>query len=71
MTAIAAAAVLMSQSAAAQEFVNPDWANNAMYIGAAIGQSRANINDADTIRAFNAAGGAAVRSSPRLRCREG
>ena len=62
MTAIAAAAVLMSQGAAALEFVNPDWANNAAYIGASIGQTRANINDADTIRAFNAAGGASVNS---------
>jgi len=58
MTAIAAAAVLMTQSATAQEsqFVNPDWANSATYIGAAIGQSRANINDADTIRGLTRAG---------------
>ena len=58
MTAIAAAAVLMTQSATAQDaqFVNPEWANSATYIGAAIGQSRANINDADTIRGLTRPG---------------
>ena len=58
MTAIAAAAVLMTQSATAQEsqFINPDWANKAVYIGAAIGQSRANINDQDTIRGLTRPG---------------
>ena len=54
MTAIAAAAVLMTQAASAQEFVNPDWANHATYIGAAIGQSRAHINDADVQSALGA-----------------
>jgi OOP family OmpA-OmpF porin len=53
MTAIAAASVLMSQAASAQTFVNPDWANHATYIGAAVGVTRANINDADTIKALN------------------
>ena len=58
MTAIATAAVLMAQAATAADaqFVNPDWANHATYIGAALGQSRANINDQDTIRALNGPG---------------
>jgi len=58
MTAVAAAAMMMSQGASAQstEFVNPDWANHAWYIGAGIGQSRANINDAETIRALTGPG---------------
>lgn len=58
ITAVAAAAMLMSHGANAQstEFVNPDWANHAWYIGAGIGQSRANINDADTIRALTGPG---------------
>ena len=54
MTAIAAATILMAQAASAQEFVNPDWANHATYIGAAVGVTRANINDADTAAAFGA-----------------
>jgi OOP family OmpA-OmpF porin len=45
MTAIAAAAALMAQAAQAQQFVNPDWANHAAYIGAAIGSSRVNLNN--------------------------
>ena len=60
MTAVAAAAVLMAQAASAQQFVNPDWANHATYIGASIGQSRVNINNAATNARF---GGAAVTSS--------
>jgi OOP family OmpA-OmpF porin len=56
MTAIAAAAVLMAQGASAAEpFVNPDWANHATYIGASIGQSRANFNDEDLLRALTSA----------------
>ena len=54
MTAIAAAAVLMSQAASAQTFVNPDWADHATYIGAAIGVTKANINDADIRSAYGA-----------------
>ena len=61
MTAIAAAAVLMAQTASAQQFVNPDWANHATYIGASIGKSRVNINNAATNAAFAPAG--AVTSS--------
>ncbi|MES2316699.1 MAG: OmpA family protein [Pseudomonadota bacterium] len=53
MTAVAAAAVLMAQAASAQQFVNPDWANHATYIGASIGQSRVNINNAAANAAFS------------------
>jgi OOP family OmpA-OmpF porin len=58
MTAIAAAAMLMSTAASAQdaEFVNPEWANKAYYVGAAIGQSKSNINDADVIRSLTQPG---------------
>ena len=52
-----AMAMLAMQSASAQEvFVNPDWANKATYIGAAVGQSRANIDDQAAIRSFNSPG---------------
>ena len=58
MTAIATAALLMAQAASAadDQFINPDWANHATYIGAAIGQSRANINDKNTINALTRPG---------------
>ena len=52
MTAIAAAAFLMSHGASAQEFVNPDWADHAMYIGASIGQTKGNLNNNDTARSL-------------------
>ena len=52
MTAIAAAAFLMSHGANAQEFVNPDWADHATYIGASIGATKGNLNDADTARSL-------------------
>ena len=57
MTAIAAAAFLASSAASAQnaEFVNPEWANSAYYIGAALGQSKINLNDGDTIRSLSRA----------------
>jgi OOP family OmpA-OmpF porin len=45
-----AAATLMGNAAQAQEFVNPDWANHATYIGAGIGQSRARIDESAVIR---------------------
>ena len=54
MTAIAAAAILMSNGASAQEFVNPDWADHATYIGASIGATKGNLNDADTRRSLSA-----------------
>ena len=49
-------AILASGVAQAQEFVNPDWANHATYIGAGIGQSRARINDQSVINAWTGAG---------------
>ncbi|MES2017902.1 MAG: OmpA family protein [Pseudomonadota bacterium] len=61
MTAIAAASMMMAQAANAQEFVNPDWADHATYIGASIGQSRTNINNAAANAGFAPAG--AVTSS--------
>lgn len=64
MTAIAAAAVLMAQSASAAEpFVNPEWANQATYIGASIGQSRANINNGDFANGLARAGEAAATTT--------
>ena len=46
LTAVAAA-ILMSQAAFAQdnEFINPEWANTASYIGASFGESRAFLNN--------------------------
>ncbi|MDB5936380.1 MAG: hypothetical protein JWQ01_3724 [Massilia sp.] len=57
LTAIAAA-ILASQAAFAAEndFVNPEWANTATYIGAGIGQSRAFVNNSNMFRAFGATG---------------
>jgi OOP family OmpA-OmpF porin len=57
LTAIAAA-VLASQAALAGEndFVNPEWANTATYIGAGIGQSRAFMDNSDMFRRFGATG---------------
>lgn len=54
--------MLAAQAAQADEpFINPDWANSAVYIGAGIGQSRASI-DEQRIRASLAANGATVNS---------
>jgi OOP family OmpA-OmpF porin len=46
LTAVACA-ILTSQAAWAGEdtFINPEWANKAWYIGAGLGQSRANVDD--------------------------
>ena len=57
LTAVACA-MLASQAASAGEdtFINPDWANSAWYIGAGVGQSRANIDDARLIRSLTANG---------------
>ncbi|MDQ2988193.1 MAG: OmpA family protein, partial [Pseudomonadota bacterium] len=46
LTAVAAA-ILMSQAAFAQQndFINPDWADHASYIGASFGESRAFLNN--------------------------
>ena len=52
-----ACALLAGQSAFAEDvFINPDWANHAWYIGAGIGQSRANIDDQRLIRSLTANG---------------
>ena len=57
LTAVACA-ILASQgvSAAEDTFINPDWANSAWYLGAGVGQSRANIDDARLIRSLSANG---------------
>ncbi|MDL2357138.1 MAG: OmpA family protein [Pseudomonadota bacterium] len=57
LTAVACA-MLASQAASAGEdtFINPDWANSAWYVGAGIGKSRANIDDARLIRSLTANG---------------
>ena len=33
-------------------FINPDWANTAWYAGAALGQSRATIDDSESAAAW-------------------
>ena len=57
LTAVACA-ILASQVASAGEdtFINPDWANSAWYIGAGIGQSRANIDEDRLTRSLTANG---------------
>jgi OOP family OmpA-OmpF porin len=55
-----AGAMLAAHAAPGDEpFINPDWANHAWYIGAGIGQSRANI-DQDRLARSLAANGATV-----------
>jgi OOP family OmpA-OmpF porin len=62
---VMAAAILAAQTASAQSawsdaaFVNPDWANNASYIGAGVGKSRAFIDNTE----YN---NAVARSSGRI-----
>jgi len=53
-----ACALLAGPSAFAADdtFINPDWANHAWYLGAGIGQSRANIDDQRLIRSLTANG---------------
>ena len=54
--------MMAAQAAKADEpFINPDWANSAVYIGAGIGQSRATI-DEQRIRAALSANGATISS---------
>ena len=54
--------MMAAQAAQAGEpFINPDWANSAVYIGAGIGQSRASI-DEQRIRASLTANGATVNA---------
>jgi OOP family OmpA-OmpF porin len=54
-----ACATMMSANAASTDdsiFINPDWANSAWYVGAGVGQSRANIDDQRLIRSLTANG---------------
>ncbi|MBC7452985.1 MAG: OmpA family protein [Massilia sp.] len=55
-----ACAILAGQAsqawAADDTFINPNWANSAWTIGAGVGQSRANIDDARLIRSLSANG---------------
>ena len=62
LTALACA-ILATQAAWAGEesFINPDWANSAWYIGAGIGQSRANVDDA-RLKSSLTANGATLNS---------
>jgi OOP family OmpA-OmpF porin len=55
---IALACATMTATAATPDttFVNPDWANSAWYMGAGVGQSRAHIDAAPTIRGLTATG---------------
>ena len=56
LTAIAAA-VLSSQAAfAADDFINPDWANTASYIGVGVGGTRGFINNDDYHRVIGSTG---------------
>ncbi|MEC5159837.1 MULTISPECIES: OmpA family protein [unclassified Janthinobacterium] len=63
---VIAGALLASQCAhAADEWVNPDWANAAWYIGAGIGRSQANIDEERLSRSLMAGGSTAVRFDSR------
>lgn len=42
------------------QFINPEWANSAWYIGAGIGRSKANIDDARIVRSLMANGATSV-----------
>lgn len=57
-------AILASQFVLADEpGSNPDWANSAWYIGAGIGQSKANIDDQRLIRSLTESGASSVAFS--------
>ncbi len=62
LTAVACA-ILASQAAWAGEdtFINPEWANKAWYVGAGIGQARANVDDA-RLKSSLTANGATLNS---------
>ena len=60
-----AIALLASQSALAQEFVNPEWANKAWYMGAGVGVSKATIDEARIRSALLASGSTAISSFTR------
>lgn len=63
-----ACALLGSQLArAADEFVNPDWANSAWYIGAGIGRSQASIDEERLRRSLQAGGSTSVAFDSRER----
>ena len=60
-SAVACAVVTLvaSQASAADDtFINPNWANSAWSVGAGVGQSRANIDDARLSRSLSADGAA-------------
>lgn len=67
LVALACATMMSAQAAnpdtapADADFVNPDWANSAWYMGAGVGQSRAKI-DEERLRRSLSANGAAVTS---------
>lgn len=56
--AIAVALAAGGASAADDTFINPDWANSAWYVGGALGQSRAAIDDKRLARSLTANGAA-------------
>ncbi|NML61226.1 OmpA family protein [Massilia sp. RP-1-19] len=53
---VLAGAMMAAQAVHAEDFIHPDWANSAWYIGAAIGQSRASIDDQRLVRSLTANG---------------
>jgi OOP family OmpA-OmpF porin len=62
LIALACATMMTANAATADAaspdntFINPDWANNAWYMGAGIGQSRAKIDDPRLVRSLTANG---------------
>ncbi|MFL6709823.1 MAG: OmpA family protein [Massilia sp.] len=54
--ALLAAPLAQAQATADQVFINPDWANSAVYIGAGVGQSRATIDQQRISRSLSANG---------------
>ncbi|WP_426109997.1 OmpA family protein [Massilia sp. PWRC2] len=56
LTAIAAAVLSSQSSFAADDFINPDWANTASYIGAGVGSTRGFINNDDYFRVLGSTG---------------
>ena len=56
LTAIAAAVLSAQTAFAADDFINPDWANTATYIGAGVGATRGFINMDDYHRSIGQTG---------------
>ena len=56
LTAIAAAVLASQSSFAADDFINPDWANTASYIGVGVGGTRGFINMDDYHRSIGQTG---------------